>query len=355
MSLAVAVRGGNPFAYDATFDVERGATLALVGESGAGKTTILRCIAGLRKPDRGSITCDGTTWFDSSRRSFVQPYRRSVAMTFPNGALFDAMTALENAAFGLHATGWNGRDAAARATAALDVTGAAHLAQRRADTLSSGEAQRVALARAIALRPAVLLLDEPLSAVDVRARPALRAALIAAIKESGSATVLVTHDPADAMLLSGRLAVMERGVVVQRGTSAELRRAPATAYVAAFAGVNLFSGVAHAETDGTSTVALNDQPQRDALVVMGAWSGPVAVVVEPDAVTIAREPSASSARNRFSGPVESIVQDGGVVRVSIASNPPIIGRITAQSAAALSLEPGAVVHASFKAGEARVS
>jgi molybdate transport system ATP-binding protein len=355
MSLSVDVSGSTPFAFDAVFDVDRGRTLALVGESGAGKSTILRCIAGLHKPERGRITCDGTTWFDSERRVFEQPHRRSVAVTFPNGALFGAMTVIENAAFGLRASGRSARESTGRALEALDVTGVAHLAERRAHTLSSGEAQRVALARAIALRPAALLLDEPLSSVDVRARPALRLALIAAIKDSSSATVLVTHDPADAMLLSDRLAVVEGGVVVQRGTSAELRRAPATPYVAAFAGVNLFSGIARAESDGTSIVRLAGQPDGDGLVVMGVWSGPVAVVVEPDAVTISRDQSPTSARNRFTGPVESMVPDGGVVRVSIASEPPVIARITARSATALGLEPGAIVHATFKAGEARVS
>lgn len=355
MSLSVSVNGSRPFAYDAVFEVERGRTLALVGESGAGKSTILRCVAGLMRPERGHITCDGLAWFDAARGSFEQAHRRSVGMTFANGALFGSLTVVENAAFGLRAAGWSGKAALPRALESLAITGVAQLAQRRASTLSSGEAQRVALARAIALRPAVLLLDEPLSSVDVRARPSLRAALLSAIADSGSATVLVTHDPADAMLLADRLAVMERGVVVQRGTSAELRQAPATAYVAAFSGVNLFSGTAHAEPDGTSTVTLAEQAPSDALIVMGAWSGPVAVVVEPDAVTVSREASATSARNRFTGPVESIVPDGGVVRVAIASSPPVIARITARSAAALELAPGAVVHASFKAGEARVS
>jgi molybdopterin-binding protein len=355
MSLSVVVSGSTPFAFEAEFDVDRGSTLALVGESGAGKTTILRCIAGLNRPERGRIICDGATWFDAERRLFEQPHRRSVAVTFPNGALFDRMTAIENAAFGLRASGWRSREADARALEALELTGVAHLAARRADSLSSGEAQRVALARAIALRPAALLLDEPLSSVDVRARPALRSALIAAIKDSASATVLVTHDPADAMLLSDRLAVVEGGAVIQRGTSAELRRAPATAYVAAFAGVNLFSGIARAESDGTSTVRLAGHSDEDGIVVMGAWSGPVAVVVEPDAVTISRDQTPTSARNRFTGLVESMIADGGVVRVSIASDPPVVARITSISATALALEPGAVVHATFKAGEARVS
>ena len=351
MSLSVDVACDTPFAIDARFAVARGSTLALVGESGAGKTTVLRLIAGLARPRRGRIANGSSVWFDATASVFERPHRRSIGMTFSGGALFGEMTVLENVMFGPRAAGWRRDRATARALEVLELTGASAWSARRAATLSAGETQRVAIARAIALRPDVLLLDEPLSSLDVRARPDVRTALDTAMRASGAATVLVTHDPAEALLLADTIAVLESGRIVQCGTGADLRRAPATAYVAAFAGVNLFTGVARTQPDGTSEVDVDGV----ALVVHGAWSGPVAVVVEPDAVTLALEASATSARNRLSGPVDSIVPDGSAVRVTIASVPPIAARITAASAAALALAPGVRAHASFKAGEARVS
>ncbi|HEY7981621.1 MAG TPA: ABC transporter ATP-binding protein [Candidatus Eremiobacteraceae bacterium] len=351
MSLSVDVACDAPFAIDATFEVRRGRTLALVGESGAGKTTVLRLIAGFARPDRGRITNGAEEWFDAAAGIFAAPHRRTIGMTFSRGALFGDMTALENAMFGPRAAGWAADRARARALEALELTGASALRDRRAATLSAGETQRVALARAIALRPHVLLLDEPLSSVDVHARAGLRTALSAAMRATDAATVLVTHDPAEALLMADEIAVLENGRIVQQGSSADLRRAPATPYVAAFAGVNLFTGTARALADGTSEIAVGDA----AFVVHGAFTGPVALVVDPDAVTLSREEGATSARNRVHGVVDAIVPDGGAVRVAIASVPPIVARVTAASAAALALAPGVPVYASFKAGEARVS
>jgi molybdate transport system ATP-binding protein len=351
VSLWVDVACDAPFAVDAKLEVRRGRTLALVGESGAGKTTVLRLIAGFARPARGRIANGAEEWFDAAAGVFAAPHRRSIGMTFSRGSLFGEMTALENAMFGPRAAGWPADRARARALETLELTGASALRDRRASTLSAGETQRVAVARAIALRPDVLLLDEPLSSVDVHARAGLRAALGAAIRTTDAATILVTHDPAEALLMADEIAVLENGRIVQQGSGADLRRAPATAYVAAFAGVNLFTGSARALDDGTSEVAVGSV----AFVVHGAWTGPVALVVDPDAVTLSREESATSARNRVHGLVDAMLPDGSAVRVAIASDPPIAARVTAASAAALALVPGVPVYASFKAGEARVS
>jgi molybdate transport system ATP-binding protein len=351
MSLTVDIARDAPFAIDAKLDVMPGRTLALVGESGAGKTTVLRCIAGLERPVRGRISAGEDRWFDAAAGICMAPHRRSVGMTFSRGALFGEMTALENVMFGPRAAGWPKREATVRARETLQLAGAGHLADRRAATLSAGETQRVSIARAVALRPAVLLFDEPLSAVDVHARAGLRAALADALRATGAATVLVTHDPAEALLLADRIAVLEGGRIVQQGSGEELRRAPATPYVASFAGVNLFTGVARAGDDSTSDVAV----EGASFVVYGSWSGPVALVVDPDAITLSLEPGATSARNRLTGPIEHLAPDGGAVRVAIASAPPIVARVTAASAAMLALAPGKLVYATFKAGEVRVS
>lgn len=352
MGLSVDIACDEPFAISARFDVARERTLALVGESGAGKTTVLRLIAGLVRPRRGRIVCDSHLWFDAATATFVPSHRRGIGMTFSGGALFGEMTVIDNVMFGPRAAGWRMDQARARALEVLELIGAADLFDRRAATLSAGETQRVALARAIALRPDVLLLDEPLSSIDVHARAGLRTALRAAVRATGSSTVLVTHEPAEALLMADEIAVLENGRIVQQGSGSDLRRAPATAYVAAFAGVNLFTGTARALDDGTSEVMV----EGAAFVIYGSWAGPVALVVDPDAVTLAREEAgATSARNHLRGPVDAIVPDGGAVRVSIASVPPIVARITAASAAALSLALGVAVYATFKAGEARVS
>lgn len=349
LSADVTLRRGD-WELDFALDVERGETIAIVGESGAGKTTALRCLAGLERPQRGSIRAGGATWMDTQRHAFVPAQRRDVAMVFQRYALFAHMSALDNAAFGPLAAGLSAAESRREAMHALDVVGAAHLRERRASSLSGGEEQRVALARAVALHPAVLLLDEPLAALDVRLRPVVREALRRAITETGAATVLVTHEPAEAMVFAERFVVIENGKAVQRGTLADLRERPASEYVASFAGTNLYRGIAMPAADGTSVVRVG---QVD-FVVRGEWSGPVAILVDPDAVTLSREAPLTSARNHINGPVERIVADRGALLVHIAAVPPIVARVTAQAVADLHIELGQRLHATFKAGEVRV-
>jgi molybdate transport system ATP-binding protein len=338
------------FALEFAVDVAPGETVAVVGESGAGKTSALRALAGLVRPQLGIITCGHATWYDSTARIFVPAHRRDAAMVFANGALFGHMTAAANAAFGLRASGVGAAQAHDRSLEALAVVGASHLASRFAGTLSSGEQQRVALARAVALRPSLLLLDEPLSALDVRLRPRVREALRSAIEATDAATVLVTHEPAEAMLFAKRFVVLEAGRVVQTGDLAALRQRPATPYVASFAGTNLYRGPAHSLGDGSSVLRLPDAE----IIVQGDFDGEIGVVVDPDAVALSAHVAETSARNRFSGRVESVTPDRGAFRVTLASRPPICARVTAASLEAVGAAPGAVVHASFKAVEARI-
>lgn len=338
------------FALEFAIEVAPGETVAVVGESGAGKTSALRALAGLLRPQTGSIRCGDAIWFDAQTRAFVPAHRRDVALVFASGALFGHMTATANTEFGLLAAGAAKDEARARAIDALDVVGALHLATRLAATLSSGEEQRVALARAVALRPAVLLLDEPLSALDVRVRPRVREALRSAIEATRAATVLVTHEPAEAMLFARRFVVLEGGRVVQSGELEALRRRPATPYVASFAGTNLYRGPARSLGDGSSAVQLAGAE----IIVQGDFDGEIGVVVDPDAVALSTHAAETSARNRFSGPVEAVTPDRGAFRVALASNPPISARVTAHSLETLGAVPGAVLHASFKAVEARI-
>ena len=214
--------------------VAPGETLAIVGESGAGKTTTLRSIAGLLAPQGGRIAFGETVWFDAATRRNLAAPARDVGMVFQRGALFAHMSALENAAFGLRAMGRPAREALERAAAALATVEATHLRSRRASDLSGGESQRVALARAIAVRPRVLLLDEPLTGLDARIREPIREALHRAIQATSAATILVTHELKEATHFSRRFIVLEAGRIVQSGDVETLRKRPATPYVAAF-------------------------------------------------------------------------------------------------------------------------
>jgi molybdate transport system ATP-binding protein len=351
MSLAADFRARRDgFALDFAIEVGAGETVAVVGQSGAGKTTALYCLAGLLRPTRGRIRCGESAWYDDSNRAYVPAHRRDVALVFARGALFGHMSAQANVEFGLRAAGVPPGYAAARARVALDIVDAARVATRPASALSSGEIQRVALARAVALAPAALLLDEPLSALDIRLRPIVREALRRAIEAAGAATVLVTHDPAEAMLFARRFVVVEEGRVVQSGDLSALRDRPATPYVASFAGTNLYRGKAQRQGDGSSILEVGDVT----LVVQGDHDGEISVVLDPDAVTLSATPQTTSARNVLCGPVESVVHDRGAFRVTLASTPAIAARVTAHSLAALEIEPGKRLCATFKAMEARI-
>jgi len=338
------------FTVACRFALPPGCTIAIVGKSGAGTTSVLRCVAGLVRPQRGRIVCDDAVWFDADSRTWVPPRDRDCTLVFAEHALFGHMSVLENAAFGLRASGQPKSLALSRGLEALERLGVADLRARRAGTLSSGEAQRVAIARALSLRPRVLLLDEPFANIDVERRPPVREAVRAAIAQHAMAAVLVSHDPVEAALFSDQLLVMEAGAVVQRGSPAQLRERPLTSYVAAFAGVNLYRGTATPASGGVSTVEVG----ASSFVIPGSVSGPVALVIDPDAVVVSHEPATSSARNALFGPIAAVVPDGASLRLSIASDPPIVARITKRSVDELGLAPGVAVHASFKASEVRV-
>ena len=352
MSLtAIGVRAHQGrFKLEFGLQVERGETVAVVGASGAGKTTLLRCIAGLLRPRSGLIRHNERLWYDAAQRISVPAHRRDVGMVFAHGALFDHLTALENAAFGLRAAGVARSEAGAQARSALDIAGAGHLAARRARTLSTGERQRVAIARAVALRPAVMLLDEPLANLDLHLRPLVREALRHALSSANCATVLVTHEPAEAMLFARRFVVLEEGSVAQDGDLDDLRKRPVTEYIASFAGTNLYQGNARPLGDGTTLV----QSGGAEIIVQGAYAGAVSVIVDPDAVALSVHEPETSARNHYAGPVESIVSDRGAFRVTLAAVPRIAARVTAASLAALEIAPGRKVFAAFKAVEARI-
>jgi molybdate transport system ATP-binding protein len=313
-------------------------TVALVGPSGAGKTTVLRAVAGLTRPERGRVTLGRAVWFDSERRIDLPPEQRSVGLVFQEYALFPHMTVEENVAYG-------GR---VRADELLGWMGIEGLRKAKPDELSGGERQRVALARALARNPAVLLLDEPLTALDTYTRARVRAELRQLLAELSLPTLLVTHDFQDAAALAERIGVLAEGRIVQEGTAAELVASPASPFVADFTGGNLLPGRARAGGNGLTEVTLADGTR---IFSTDALEGSVGAVVYPWEIAVARAAPHDSTQNHVAGRIAGLVPVANRVRVHVG---PLTAEITAASAERLGLRPGETVVTSFKAAGTRL-
>jgi molybdate transport system ATP-binding protein len=341
--MALRVRFSHPLrSFTATVDltVERGETVALVGPSGAGKTTVLRVIAGLLRPAQALVTIDGEVVLDTARHVDLAPEYRRVGYLFQEYALFPHLDVLGNVRFGAR----RGEDV----QPLLDRFRIGELAGARVSELSGGERQRVALARALGREPAVLLLDEPLSALDAHTRAGVRAELRELLDALGLPTLLVTHDFEDAATLAHRVGVLSEGRVLQLGTSTELVALPSDAFVASFTGATVLPGQAVETRNGLTRVALDGG--------VSLWSsdsatGPVNVAVYPWDVSVGTNLPDDSRLNHVSAAVVSVAQAGNRTRVRIG---PIVAEITAASAERLELRPGIVAVASFKATAARV-
>ena len=341
--MALELRFSHPlrsFVASAELRVERGETLALVGPSGAGKTTTLRVVAGLLRPESGRVVLDDRVLLDTGRRVDVEPERRRVGYLFQEYALFPHLDVRGNVRFG----------ASDRATVD-DLLGRfriAHLAHARVRELSGGERQRVALARALARDPGVLLLDEPLSALDAHTKATVRGELQELLREAGLPTLLVTHDYEDAATLADRVGVISEGRILQLGTPDELVSTPADPFVATFTGALLLAGRAVGTRDGLTEVALDGG--------FTAWSadegaGAVNLAVYPWDVSLGPAVDGDSRMNHLTAPVTTIAPRGNRVRVHVG---PVVAEITAASAERLELRPGVPVTASFKATAARL-
>jgi len=332
---------------DVTIDVGAGEIVAVLGPNGAGKSTFLRAVAGLQPLDRGRIVLDGSPLDDPSTRAWVPVHRRSMGYVFQDHLLFPHLSALDNVAFGLRSRRSGRRDARREAAGwlrRLDVGEVAHL---RPGQLSGGQAQRVALARALAARPRVLLLDEPLSALDVAIRAQVRSVLRRHLAEFDGIRLLVTHDPIEARVLADRLVVVEEGRVVQDGSADDLSRHPRSAYVAELVGTNLYVG-----TGAGDRVAL--EHGRDLAVAGPVPAGPVFATIRPAAVALHRHRPGGTPRNVWTGTIESIDAGPDRARVQIAGALPIVAEVTPAAVAALGLVPGAVVWAAVKATDITV-
>jgi molybdate transport system ATP-binding protein len=333
---------------DLGLDVADGEVVALLGPNGAGKTTALRAIAGLHPLDRGRIELDGHPLDDPAAGVFVPTHRRPIGVVFQDYLLFPRLDALDNVAFGLRARGHGKAEARQRAAEWLDRLGLADHAHVRPGALSGGQAQRVALARALATDPRLLLLDEPLAALDARARIHVRAELRRHLASFPGARLLVTHDPLDALVLADRLVVVDSGRVTQSGEPAEVARRPRTRYVADLVGVNLVHGTAA----GDRTIDTDAGVRLTVADPAPAWD--VAVAIRPQAVALHPDEPHGSPRNAWRTTVAEIEPDRGRVRVRLDGPLPIAAEVTPAAVAELALAPGAKVWASVKAVDLEV-
>jgi molybdate transport system ATP-binding protein len=324
------------FALELT--LEAGGTVALVGPSGAGKTSVLRVVAGLARPRSGRVALDDEVWFDSARRIARRPEERRVGLLFQDYALFPHLNVRRNVEYA-------GRR---RADEYLERFRISHLAGAWPAELSGGERQRVALARALAREPAVLLLDEPLSALDAHTKTGVRTELQQLLGELRLPTILVTHDFQDAAALADEVGVVVDGRLRQLASPQQLVARPSDAFVASLTGANLLRGVALSVADDVTCVRLDS---GETVYSVDGAKGAVGVVVYPWDVSVARLHHEDSAMNAIRGEIGSLVEVGNRIRVSIG---PITAEVTTASARRLELEQGGTAIATFKATATRL-
>jgi molybdate transport system ATP-binding protein len=323
-------------------------TVALVGPSGAGKSTILRAICGLVHPDHGRVVHGERTLLDTDHGVDLSPEDRRVGLVYQDGALFPFLTVARNVAYGVRG---DRRHRERRALTLLERFGIAHLSAARPSDLSGGERQRVALARAVGPEPEILLLDEPLSALDASTKAEVAAELEYRLRELSLPTVLVSHDFADVLGLAARVAVLQEGRIVQIGPPTELVEAPASAFVASLAGVNYFPGMARPHGDLTE---IHGDGWGVALLSTESVRGHVGVVVYPWEISLSPTAPEGSALNAVPGTVRRVSVVGNRARVSLDSRPAIVAEVTEASIRHLGLRPGAAVVASWKATATRL-
>ena len=334
------------FELDVDLKVEPGEVVAVLGPNGAGKTSILRGLAGLLPLDVGRVALDGVVLEEPAASVFVPSERRPIGMVFQDYLLFPHLTVVDNIAFGLRSRGTPRPAATATARQWLERVGLAAEAERKPGSLSGGQAQRVALARALATNPALLLLDEPMAALDASTRVELRRDLRRHLESFRGVRLLVTHDPVEAMAMADRLVILEHGRVLQSGTPAEVTQRPRSRYVADLVGVNLFRGRA---SNNVITIA-----GGGSLMATGATDGEVFAVVHPRTVALYRTRPDGTPRNVWEGRAVDLDFEGDRVRVRLEGTPAIVAEVTPAAVRELSLDRGDPVWVAVKATEINV-
>jgi molybdate transport system ATP-binding protein len=365
----------NTFHLALNFSAETGQTTVLLGESGSGKTTVLRLLAGLLHPQRGHISLGDTLYFDSEMHVALPPQERPFGYVFQDYVLFPHLSIFENIAFGLRAQRLPRQLMHQRVGEVLEQVHLSGFEQRRPAQLSGGQQQRVAIARALALQPQLLLLDEPLSALDVQTRREVRQELQHILADVGITTVLVTHHYLEALVFGQQILVLDAGKVIQQGDQHDLLTYPRSSYVAELIGMNFFRGhIVRKETNALYAIQLQNGAQAIEIVAALKEHTPsekvptsgedVYVIVDPRSITLHQTAPESSARNVFRGAIVQVLRLGTSpispnehIRVSILLDegmPSLTAEITEASAQRMELRAGETVYASFKATEASV-
>jgi molybdate transport system ATP-binding protein len=338
------------FTLDLELEIGAGEVVALLGPNGAGKSTALRALAGLLHISSGRITVGGQTVADAISSIHRAPHERPIGVVFQDYLLFPHLTVLDNVAFGPLVRGMDKHEARRQAGLLLARVGIADLGKSKPLAISGGQAQRVALARALATNPRLLLLDEPLAALDAKTHLLVRAEVRRHLADFSGATLLVTHDPIDASVLADRLIVIEDGRVVQQGTPLQVARRPRTDYVARLVGLNLLTGSGRGHR-----VLL---PSGGAVELAEPVSGDVYVAFRPAAVSLFVQRPDGSPRNVWAGRIAAVEPHGEGVRVEIGEVPDrsssILAEITPSAVADLDLRPGSEVWAAVKASDIEV-
>ena len=344
MSLEARVRLGlGTLRLDVDLSVGAAETVALLGPNGAGKTTLLRALAGLVPLDEGRVALDGVALEDTAASIRMSPEHRPIGMVFQEYLLFPHLTALENVAFGLRCRGRSRTQAEREAHRWLGRVGLGDYAAKKPGALSGGQAQRVALVRALATSPRLLLLDEPLSALDASARADVRRDLRRHLDSFDGVRLLVTHDPVEALAMADRLIVLEHGRVLQSGTATEITERPRSRYVADLVGVNLFRGRA--------TATQVELAGGGSLAVAEAASGNVFAMIHPRMVSLYRQRPNGTPRNTWPGRARDLDLQGDRVRVRLEGSPSIVAEVTASAVKELGLDTGQEVWIAVKATE----
>ena len=326
--------------------VASGEVLAVLGPNGSGKTTLLRALAGLVPIQSGRVALDGELLDEPSLGHRTEPAGRSVGFVFQDYLLFPHLSVLDNVAFGLRSRGTSKAEAGKAALRWLEIMGLESYARGKPGSLSGGQAQRVALARALAPAPRLLLLDEPLAALDAGTKLEVRRELSRHLGSFQGTALLVTHNPLEAAALADRLIVLENGRLVQDGTSTEVAQRPRSAYVAELVGLNLIRGKGlgdHIEVDGGGQ-----------LVVPAAAKGEVYAAIHPRAVALHRSHPEGSPRNVWEGTVAGIDLEGERARVTVSGPVRVVAEVTVQALKELNLVEAGPVWVSIKATEISV-
>ena len=319
-------------------EIKKGEYFVILGPTGAGKTLLLETIAGFYYPDNGKIM------IDNNNITFLSPEKRNIGFVYQEYMLFPHYTVFENIAYGLRIRGIKNVEEQVEKMA--DLVNIKHLLYRYPKTLSGGEKQRIAIARALIIKPSILLMDEPLSALDALTQKNLRDELKRIHSETGVTTIHVTHDQEEALILGDRIGIMDKGKIVQTGTPEKIFRKPSTEFVANFVGVeNLFTGKAEIKK-GITEIKIKNV----VLYSIVRKSGKVNVSVRPEDIIISKEKMKSSARNVLSGNVVEVKDKGAIIQLKIDCGLPFVAVITRQSFLDLSINIGSKIYLYFKAG-----